>query len=114
MNASSQLHILAVLDDIMVERLRQDEKFGQQDHPDFRSNLPLVYRNAYYGMPPEVEAKFLTERRFQNGDGSFADILIEEVAEAIAAPDEKNLREELIQVAAVAAQWVEAIDRRSA
>jgi NTP pyrophosphatase (non-canonical NTP hydrolase) len=50
-----------------------------------------------------------------HGDGKWAAILMEEVGEvatAILHNDPKNLREELIQVAAVAAAWVEALDRR--
>ena len=39
--------------------------------------------------------------------------LIEEVAEAVASTDVVVLREKLINVAAVAVAWVEAIDRRS-
>ncbi|TIH26025.1 NUDIX hydrolase, partial [Subtercola vilae] len=41
------------------------------------------------------------------------DILLEEVFEAFAESDTSKLRTELIQVAAVAQQWVEAIDRRT-
>jgi malonyl CoA-acyl carrier protein transacylase len=41
-------------------------------------------------------------------------ILTEEHYEAMAEEDPTRLREELIQVAAVAVAWVEAIDRRHA
>jgi hypothetical protein len=41
-------------------------------------------------------------------------ILREEVYEAFAEEDPAALRTELIQVAAVAATWVDAIDRRAA
>ena len=43
-----------------------------------------------------------------------ADILAEEVAEVYAESDPDRLRAELIQVAAVCVQWIEAIDGRSA
>lgn len=44
---------------------------------------------------------------------TFRDILACEVAEAFAEEDPARLRAELIQVAAVAVQWVEAIDARA-
>jgi hypothetical protein len=50
-------------------------------------------------------------------DGGYLDwlhILREEVAEAFAESDPAKLRAELVQVAAVAVNWVEAIDRRAA
>lgn len=40
-------------------------------------------------------------------------ILLEEVFEALAEGDPAGLRKELVQVAAVAVQWVEEIDRRA-
>ncbi|WPM94355.1 hypothetical protein VG1_CDS0031 [Arthrobacter phage Cupello] len=40
-------------------------------------------------------------------------ILLEEVFEATAEEDPATLRKELVQVAAVTAQWIEAIDRRA-
>jgi hypothetical protein len=43
---------------------------------------------------------------------TWRDILLEEVYEAFAETDSDRLREELIQVAAVALSWVDAIDRR--
>mgnify|MGYP001616241009 CR=1 FL=1 len=49
-----------------------------------------------------------------HGDGMWLAILVEEVGEVANDINErsKKLREELIQVAAVACCWVEAIDRR--
>jgi hypothetical protein len=44
----------------------------------------------------------------------WVDILEEEVAEAAAESDPAKLRAELVQVAAVAVAWIEAIDRRAA
>ena len=38
--------------------------------------------------------------------------MFEEVAEAFAEADVRRLRAELVQCAAVAVKWVEAIDRR--
>lgn len=43
-------------------------------------------------------------------DGDFG---IEEVLEAFAEADPDRLRAELVQVAAVATKWIQALDRRS-
>lgn len=75
-----------VLDEIKLERFLQDRKWGIQDHP----------------------------------DGKWALILGEEFGEACQAVLDdscdisSNARGELLQVAAVAVAWVEAIDRRKA
>ena len=62
-------------------------------------------------------AKARTDAAAQRGgDGSvtFEHILTEEWAEAMAESDPDALRAELVQVAAVAVQWIEAIDIRAA
>jgi hypothetical protein len=106
-----------VLNEVLAERVRQDEKWGEQNWPSFYEDayeLHPSFRAAYYRVPMEDAAKFFTETRFKARRGSYADIFVEEVAEAIGAPDEAHLREELVQVAAVAVAWIEAIDRRKA
>ncbi len=94
-----------VLDQVAAERSRQDLKWGQQDHPDGT------------GQYPEVMESYAAEQACQAAaEGGYLDwmhILREEVAEAFAETDHARLRAELIQVAAVAVAWVEAIDRRS-
>jgi hypothetical protein len=65
-------------------------------------------------VPEESGAKARCEQRFGLGIGTYGDIFIEEVAEAIGAANEDRLREELVQCAAVAVAWIEAIDRRKA
>lgn len=71
---------MEVLEEVMEERKRQDELWGEQNHD----------------------------------DGIWLAILVEEVGEVANDINErsKKLREELIQVAAVAVSWVESIDRR--
>ena len=71
---------MEVLEEVMEERKRQDELWGEQNHDD---RIWLA-------------------------------ILVEEVGEVANDINErsKKLREELIQVAAVAVSWVESIDRR--
>lgn len=109
-----------VLDEISYERTRQDEKWGQQDHPDF--DQVLLNREGgcsaermceQYGIPSESRAKFMCENAFEKKEGTFAHILVEELSEAVSCRgDAESLRKELIQVAAVAVAWIEAIDRR--
>ena len=51
---------------------------------------------------------------FTAGNGTWRHILTEEVWEAFAEKDSARLRAELVQVAAAAVNWIEAIDRRQA
>ncbi len=100
---------MSVLVDVAAERARQDAKWGEQNHVDADAL-------AGHPIPAAPVAKRTVDRAAKGGYLTWADILIEEVAEAI---DEAvsgatgALREELIQVAAVATQWAEAIDRRA-
>lgn len=115
-HAADMMTTTYVLDEVFAERQRQDEKWGEQNHPDFwPTKLPQTaeLRATYYGVPQEGLAKHNCELAFAAGRGSWADILVDEVSEAIGAPNVEALREELVQVAAVAVKWVEAIDRRT-
>lgn len=102
---------IAVLAEVAVERARQDAKWGEQNHID-GTGPGLVW--AFTGPAAHVRetARAETDRLAAEGLVTWQDILLEEVAEAFAEADEAKLRVELIQVAAVATQWVEAIDRR--
>jgi hypothetical protein len=96
--------VTPVVNEVVSERLHQNEKWGEQNHTDGT------------GGPIEIEhakaAKSLCDTMFRDGKGAWRFILLEEVAEAFAESLPGNLRTELIQVAAVAVAWVEAIDRR--
>lgn len=91
------------LDDIVRERLHQDELWGQQNHP---NGTGMTEDRARADS-----ARHVCDVMFRNGMGSWRDILNEEVQEAFAEHDPVRLREELIQVAAVALAWVENMDR---
>ena len=93
-----------VLEEVSRERVAQQAKWGEQNHPD-GTGLP-------HAAHKPIRAQRDCEAAFANGRGTWRHILIEEVAEAEAESDRTRLREELIQVAAVAVAWVEAIDRR--
>ena len=93
--------------EVHAERLRQDAKWGEQNHPDGTSDHWLARANAETAQTRANEKAFRDEL-------TWLDILREEVEEAAAEVDPAKLRTELIQVAAVAVAWVEAIDRRVA
>lgn len=107
-----------VLEEVSHERGRQINKHGDQSHlpdgtGDDRHLLRDVERPTYGTLA--YKARSHTDARSESkGDGSvtFADVLLEEVFEAVAESDEIALRKELIQVAAVCVQWVQAIDGR--
>lgn len=96
----------AVLAEVEAERAKQDEKWGEQNHPN-GSGKELFKEYA------EV-AKRLCDAAAKKGTLTWAKILEEEFWEALAEGDAKKLRVELVQVAAVAIGWVEAIDRAEA
>lgn len=112
------------LADVAAERARQDAKWGEQNHPDgtggvarplmslgIRCEPTLVHRAS--GTELADAARLATDDAAKIDVVTWTDILLEEVFEALAESDPAVLRVELIQVAAVATQWAEAIDRRA-
>lgn len=110
--------------DTAAERARQDAKWGEQNHPDGTGRDESVLygvatqTNRYLDYSTAAElaehATNATNDAAESGTVTWRDILLEEVFEALAEDDATKLRTELVQVAAVAQQWAEAIDRRSA
>lgn len=94
----------ATLEEVSHERGRQVAKWGEQNHPD----------GTGYAYLREQAAKARHECQVAAADGrvTWRLILREEYREALAETDPERLRTELVQVAAVAAAWIEAIDRR--
>ena len=109
-----------VLAEVDAERRAQDAKWGEQNHPDGTGDQALLpylptsepSGRATYGTLA-YRARQECDARHRAGTGTFADILLEEVGEALAEDDPARLRAELVQVAAVAVAWAEAIDRRA-
>lgn len=96
---------LPVLGLVADERIAQFDKFGEQNHRNGTGwagdpMLAVVYRNACNAVASQ-------------GRLTWRHILAEEYHEALAETDPAKLRAELVQVAAVAVAWVEAIDRRT-
>jgi hypothetical protein len=90
-----------VLAEVLEERGRQHEKWGEQNHGDGTGGTPIAH-----------VLRTLCDASFKQGHGTWAHILGEEFAEALDERQPASLRKELVQVAAVAVAWVEAIDRR--
>lgn len=96
----------AILAEVAAERRRQDERWGRQDHLWYSSD-------ADSAAPSRADVWRIVETRSREGTLRWADILLEEVAEAVNEPDDRHARAELVQVAAVAVAAIEAIDRRA-
>lgn len=112
MTTETDLPRLPVLQSIAMERVRQDNLWGEQNHPDLATKWPDADRASY-----RSEAEYWKREnayRVSTDDVAWDGILLEEVFEALSEKDPQLLREELIQVAAVATAWAEAIDRRLA
>lgn len=117
----NQLHVLR---EVLAERIRQDAKWGEQNHPLVDPVLMSrpggcdALRMAHeFEIPTARRARWLCDTRHKRGDGTFADILVEELCEFVEAATIENdaaARKELVQLAAVAVAVVEAIDRRAA
>lgn len=100
--------IQALLAEVQAERARQDIVWGEQNHPDGTGVA------AYEGADQRARiARASCQAAAAQQHVTWRHILTEEVAEAFAEDDPAKLREELIQIAAVAVQWAQAIDRRA-
>lgn len=110
MKVSENSPIVKILSDIGEERGRQIERFGNQLHTDTND----LYRQVSRGISTAdtFRNRYACEQA-STGDACWHTILLEEVAEAIEEAcegDKEKLREELVQVAAVAAAWIEQLD----
>lgn len=96
--------VAQILKEIYKERLRQEEKWGEQNHPD---GTKEKWSEVADGM------KAVCEIKAEKGELTWHDILEEEIWEAYGETDPALLRAELIQSAAVLVNWIGAIDRRT-
>lgn len=104
MTNEQRLAMMKVCDEVARERIRQHERWGEQSLPDGTGG-------DEFGWGADM-ARVECEDAVDDGYVTFRHVLAEEVAEAFAESDPEKLRAELVQVAACAIQWVEAIDRR--
>ena len=116
-----------IFDEINQERVRQDARWGEQNHPDVDRVLTeraggcgVARMCEKYGIPHPIRAQANCDGAAEIGQATWAHILVEEIAEAVEAAtlaqtgrgSRAALRKELVQVAAVAVSWIEAIARR--
>lgn len=113
----------AALRDVAEEVNEQIAKWGQQDPPSFcRDGLAQHGGRFGYGLPfageqlpSVVVANIMREAcqaRFRIGEGAWADIALEEIAEAFAeSGDPTALYTELVQCAAVFVSWAASVQR---
>lgn len=98
-----------VLDDVMSERLRQIQKWGRQSLVSWTG----PERNcANLGKNADIATRIQTFNDTY-GQPYWSHVLLEEVYEALSETDPEKLREELVQVAAVAVSWCEDIDQQN-
>ena len=100
-----RIGLTAVLDAVVAERGRQDDQWGQQNHPDGTGSASQQTAAGAARARCQVAA--------ERGEVTWAHIALEEDSEAYAETDPVRLRAELIQSIAVRVAWVEAIDRRT-
>lgn len=112
--------MLGVFGDVARERVAQDAKWGEQNHPDGTGpdSLPFAYTGMNLDLRNGAQVAHIfraqVEAQALRRQLTWLDILLEELGEASAEDDPSALRAELVQVAAVAVAWVEALDRRTA
>jgi hypothetical protein len=95
-----------VLADVTAEREAQHAVHGVQHH--LADGTGAEWRAFAEHMRTECE------RAAAEGRMTWRHILLEEVAEALAEDEPHRIRGELVQTAAVAVQWLQAIDQRPA
>lgn len=101
-----------VLAEVLEELGRQDAKWGEQNHPDGwwqPHDSDTVYR-ARHAAQGAARRQRLTWRLVLEEE--LAEAFDELPAEGSAGHEPGKLRAELLQVAAVAVQWVLSMDRR--
>jgi hypothetical protein len=81
-------------------------KFPDQHIPSFPDKMDFEH-----AAKERDAAQELTDRCHEKGLVTWWHVLREEVCEAFAEADPERLRDELIQVAAMAIRWVEDLDR---
>jgi hypothetical protein len=92
-----------IFDSVNTERDRQEAKWGAQSWPNGTTSEYNYIAEAY---------KETCDKNTRDGFLSWHDILLEEVFEAMSEENPDALETELVQVIAVAVNWVEDIRRK--
>ena len=102
---------IPILQEISRERNKQDEKWKEQNHPIVDNSYVSDGMSLRYGLPSEKRVKELYDSLSKRGELTWGDIVVEELVEALCAPNKELMREELIQCAAVVVAMIESLDR---
>lgn len=97
----------SIFSEITAERQRQDAKWGEQNHPMREEDDDAFLKSVAYSCRQICDYKSVLQ------SVTWLDILREEFYEAFAESDPARQREELVQVAAVAVEIIECIDRNA-
>jgi hypothetical protein len=103
-----------IFSEISRERKKQDEKWGEQNHP-MRGTGGDIFDCENIPFPKDSVLKGTLEmlrRRYGANKLGWFDILQEEVCEAFIETEPEKQREEMVQVAAVAVAIIEYMDRQ--
>jgi hypothetical protein len=104
-----------IFNDIRKERQKQEEKWGEPNHPildPMLINMDAQRMCEEYEIPSESRARQLVEIHAERSDITYMHILIEEISEAASCGSNiKELRKELIQSASVLVAMIESLDR---
>lgn len=108
-------HTERVLAEAAAERVSQDARWGRQDLPFHDPVGTPLQRDVYSDWSVYFKRSCDERRKTMEAGGPDnrcnALVLLEEVFEALAEDDPQRIREELVQVAAVAVKTIEALDR---
>lgn len=111
--------INGIFEEAFTEISKAEEKHGNQDHLPSLDQTLLKRKGSCssqrmcdeYNIAAEYTAKNNCNVAFKRGELTHAHILIEEISEAVCClEDEKEMRKELIQVIAMATNWILSID----
>jgi len=102
---------IPILQEISRERTKQDEKWGEQNHPIVDEFTKPFGIYATYKLPSEETAKNLYNEADKKGVLTWGHIITEELVEALSANNKEDMREELIQCGAVIVAMIESLDR---
>lgn len=113
-----QCPTVGVLNDVSEERTRQFRRYGTNDDLKDGTGPETRWLGPYTGVSASmIEADLRAEYEDfegETGTVTWLHLVREEIAEAFCEDDPSRLRDELIQVAALAVSWVEKIDARRA
>lgn len=101
-----------IFEEIRTERNKQDQKWGQQNHPVLNPDLKSASAQcSWHALPEEDYARTLVDKGVKEGTLTFMNILVEEISEAASCQDAVELRKELIQSTAVLVAMIESLER---